>query len=178
MTPRLTNNPWWAALEAIGVVAFLAVVVMATTVLAGDSSYRRVVKQLRTEFQGTEQSLYGAGVLGGLAVSFIRPAGVSSVNFTILRDLNAFRRQNRDFNRIVRSSIDSKWRPLVMSSAPGRGEFTHIYSHPDGTHIKLLIVNLAHAEAVVAELRIDPDKLSAFIDTPQILGVPVGSGRR
>jgi hypothetical protein len=63
-------------------------------------------------------------------------------------------------------------------SAPTVGEWTHIYSHPDGAHIKLLIVNRARTDVVVAELTIDPDKLSAFIDTPQILGIPVGSHQR
>jgi hypothetical protein len=171
MSPLPESNHWWTALAATGVALFLTLVVMTTTVLAGDSSYRRVVKQLRSEFRATEQSLYGAGLLGGLAVSFIRPAGVSSVNFTILRDLNGFSSRDRDFNRIVRSAVESRWRPLVMYSAPGEGEWTHIYSQPDGDHIKLLIVTRDHQQAVVAELRIDPEKLSAFIDTPQILGM-------
>lgn len=178
MTPLYRKNRWWAAFEAISVAVFLTMVVMATTVLAGDSSYRRIVKQLRSEFRATEQSLYGAGVLGGLAVAFIRPAGVSSVNFTILGNLDGFRSHDRDFNRVVRSAVESKWRPLVIYSAPTRGEWTHIYSQPDGTHIRLLIVNRARAEAVVAEVKIDPDKLSAFIENPQILGIPVGSHRR
>ena len=177
MTPLNRKHRWWTAFEATSVAVFLTMVVMATTVLAGDSSYRRIVKELRSEFRATEQSLYGAGVLSGLAVAFIRPAGVSSVNFTILGDL-AFRSEDRDFNRVVRSAVESKWRPLVMYSAPSRREWTHIYSQPDGTHIKLLIVNRAGSEAVVAEVRIDPDKLSAFIDNPQILGIPVGSRRR
>ena len=178
MTPLHEKRRWWTALEAIGAAVCLTMVVMATTVLAGDSSYRRIVRQLRSEFRATEQSLYGAGALGGLAVAFIRPAGVSSVNFTILRDLDPSRSQDQDFSRVVRLAVESKWRPLVVYSAPGRGEWTHIYSHPDGTHIELLIVNRARREAVVAEVRIDPDKLSAFIDNPQILGIPVGSRRR
>jgi len=178
MTPLYTTPRWWTALGAIGVAACLTMVFMATTVVAGDNSYRRIVKQLRSEFHATEQSLYGAGVLGGLAVAFIRPAGVSSVNVTILADLNEVGRENRDFNRIVRSAVEAKWQPLVVYSAPSRGEWTHVYSHPDGAHIELLIVNRARRDAVVAEVRIDPDKLSAFIDSPQILGFSIGSRRR
>ena len=178
MTPLLGNNRWWTAFEAMSVAVFLTIVVMATTVLASDSSYRRVVKQLRSEFRATEQSLFGAGVLSGLAVSVIRPAGVSSVNFTILRDLDGFKREKRDFNRVVRSAVESKWRPLMMYSAPASAEWTHVYSQIDGTHIKLLIVTRAGAQAVVAEVKIDPDRLSAFIDDPQILGIPVGSRER
>jgi hypothetical protein len=65
-----------------------------------------------------------------------------------------------------------------MYSAPASAEWTHVYSQIDGTHIKLLIVTRAGAQAVVAEVKIDPDKLSAFIDNPQILGIPVGSRER
>ena len=136
MTPLLKRSRWWTAFEAIGIAVFLAMVLMATTVLAGDSSYRRIIKQLRSEFHATEQSLYGTGVLGGLAVAFIRPAGVSNVNFTILDDLDAAGERDRDFARIVRSAVEPKWRPLVMYSAPTRGEWTQIYSHPDGRHIE------------------------------------------
>jgi hypothetical protein len=168
-----TNRRWWTALEAAGIAIFMTVVVMATPVIAGDSSYRRIVKQLRSEYRATEQSLYGAGVLGGLAVAVIRPAGISTVNFTILRDLDVVR--ERDFNRVVRGAVESKWRPVVVYSSPAKGEWTHVYSQPDGSHIRLLVVTRAREEAVVAEVRIDPDKLSAFIDNPQILGVRVGS---
>ena len=102
----------------------------------------------------------------------MRPAGVSSVNFTILRDLDIANR-SRDFNRIVKSAVDAKWRPLVLYSAPALGAWTHVYSHPDGSHISLLIVNRDHAQAVVAEVTIDPDRLIAFINDPQILGIPL-----
>ena len=174
MTPRDKNNRWWTSL-AIAVAACLTMVVIAAPTLAGDSSHRRIVSELRSKFRATEQRVYGAGALGGLAVALIRPAGVSRVNFTILRDLDAFRDRDRDFNRVVRSAVESKWRPLVMYSAPARGEWTHIYSHPDGGHVELLIVNRVRLEAVVAEVKIDPDKLSAFIDNPRILGIPIGS---
>jgi len=178
MTRRDRNHrstpTWWTAL-AIAAAALATMVVIATPALARDSSYRRIVSELRSKFRATEQRVYGAGVLGGLAVAFIRPAGVSRVNFTILRDLDAFRDRDRDFNRAVRSAVESKWRPLLIYSAPARGEWTHIYSHPNDGQVELLIVNRARLEAVVAEVKIDPDKLSAFIDDPRILGIPIGS---
>jgi hypothetical protein len=49
-----------------------------------------------------------------------------------------------------------------------------VYAQPDGSHIKLLLVTRARSDAVVIQARIDPDRLSAFIDDPRILGVPVG----
>jgi hypothetical protein len=175
MTSPHEKARWWVAFQVLGLAVFLTIVVMATTVLAGDSSYRRIVKQLRSEFRATEQSLYGGGILGGLAVAFIRPAGVSGVSFTILDNLDQAISPDRDFNRVIRSAVDAKWRPLVMYSAADRREWTHVYSHPDGTHIKLLIVNRSGAGAVVAEVKIDPGRLSAFIDNPKILGIRVGS---
>jgi hypothetical protein len=159
----------------IGATFVLTLVVMATTVVAGDNSYRRIVRDLRFQYGATEDSLYGAGVMSGLAVALIRPAGVSSVSFTILRGLDQFRKSDRDFNQIVRSAVQSDWRPLVMYSSPGEREWTHVYAQPDGSYIKLLVVTRTRSDAVVVQARIDPDRLSAFIDNPRILGVPVGS---
>jgi len=173
MTPHDKNSRWWTTLAIVA--ASITIVVMTTPALARDSSYRTIVRELRSEFRATPQRVYGAGVLGGLAVAFIRPAGVSRINFTILKDLDTVRDRDRDFNRVVRSSVESKWRPLVTRSAPARGEWTHVYSHPDGRHIELLIVNRVRFEAVVVEVKIDPDKLNAFIDNPRILGLSLGS---
>jgi len=159
----------------IGAAFVLTLVVMATTVVAGDNSYRRVVKDLRFQYGATEDGLYGAGVMGGLAVALIRPAGVSNMAFTMLRGLDQFRKSDRDFNQIVRSAVESSWRPLVIYSSPGEREWTHVYAQPDGSHIKLLVIARTRSDAVVVQARIDPDRLSAFIDDPRILGVSVGS---
>ena len=121
--------------------------------------------------------MYGARLLAELAVAVLRPAGVSKAKVTILKDLDVLRNQGGDFNRIVRSAVESKWRPLVVHSSPAQGEWQHIYAQPDGNHIRLLIVVRQRTEAVVAEVRVDPDQLSAFIDNPQILGIPLKSGR-
>ena len=67
--------------------------------------------------------------------------------------------------------------PLIIHFTQAQGEWQHIYAQPDGNHIRLLIVVRQRTEAVVAEVRVDPDQLSAFIDNPQILGIPLKSGR-
>lgn len=158
----------------IGATFIFTVAVMATTVVAGDSSYQRVVKDLRFQYGATEDNFYGAGLMGELAVALIRPAGVSNMSFTVLRGLEQFRKSDRDFNQIVRAAIAPQWRPLVTYSSPGEREWTHVYAQPDGSHIKLLLVTRTRSDAVVVQARINSDKLSAFIDDPRILGVSVG----
>lgn len=158
----------------IGATFIFTIAVMATTVVAGDSSYQRIVRDLRFQYGATEDSFYGAGVMGELAVALIRPAGVSNMTFTVLRGLDQFRKSDQDFNQIVRSAVEQSWRPLVTYSSPGEREWTHVYAQPDGSHIKLLVVSRTRSDAVVVQARINPDRLSAFIDDPRILGVPVG----
>jgi len=159
----------------IGATFIFTIALMATTVVAGDNSYQRVVKDLRFQYGATEDNFYGAGLMGELAVALIRPAGVSNMTFTILRGLDEFRKSDLDFNQIVRSAVEPKWRPLVMYSSAGEREWTHVYAQPDGSHIKVLVVTRTRSDAVVVQARIDPDRLSAFIDDPKILGVPVGN---
>lgn len=165
----------WRSASALSAVALFVVVIGVATVTAGDSSYDRVVSRLQAEFRATPQPMYGAGLLGELTVAILRPAGVSKAKFAILRDLEVRDSPKSDFDRVVRSAVESKWRRLVVRSAPLAGEWTYVYSQPDGKHIRLLIINRDHGDAFVAEVRVDPDKLSAFIDNPQILGIRVAS---
>ncbi len=158
---------------ALCATVFFVVVIGLATVVAGDSSYGRVVSRLRSEYRATEQNLYGARLLGELAVAVMHPAGVSKAKFTILKELDVVKSRGGDFNQIVRSAVEKKWRPLVVQSSPAQGEWHHIYAQPDGDYIKLLIVVRQRAEAFVAEVRVNPDQLSAFIDNPQILGIPL-----
>jgi hypothetical protein len=175
MTPALTSRRWRTAFEITSIAVLLAMGLMATTVLAGDSSYRKVVKQLQATYHANEQPLYGAGMLGGLTVALVRPAGVSMVDFTILRDLQPKTESAADFGALVRGSVEARWKPIVSYSAPKLGEWTQVYTHPDGKHISLLVVTRTRDQAVVAEVRLDPDRLIDFINNPSILGVEVGS---
>lgn len=177
MTPPATPNTLGRHRTGLAIV-LVGMLLFATglgaVVLSAGDSYSRIVRQLRTEYHATPQFFYGAGPLSALAVAMIRPAGVSSLKFTVLKDLTAATGPAGDFNQIVRSALDPEWRSLVVQASQSRGEWTHVYSQPDGRHLKLLIVNRTGAEAFVVEVRIDPDKLSAFIDNPQILGIRVG----
>jgi len=174
----MTREDWrglWRITLALSAVALFVVVVGVATVTAGDSSYGRIVDQLQSEYRATPQPMYGAGLLGELTVAVLRPAGVSKVKFTILKDLDARDRPNRDFDRVVQTAVESKWHRLVVRLAPLERQWTYVYAQPDGKQVRLLIVNRDHGDAFVAEVRVDPDKLSAFIDNPEILGIRIAS---
>jgi hypothetical protein len=56
------------------------------------------------------------------------------------------------------------WRPLVKSFSRRRGEYDYIYAQTSGKDLKLLVVSVEPDEAVVLEVKLDPFKLSDFIN--------------
>ncbi|MGZ4890329.1 MAG: hypothetical protein ACXWBH_14200, partial [Candidatus Angelobacter sp.] len=61
-------------------------------------------------------------------------------------------------------AMDSGWQPLVQSWDRHTGERTYIYAQDLGKDMKLLVVNLESNEAVVLQVRVDPQKLNDFIE--------------
>ena len=102
---------------------------------------------------------------------FVTFAGVSDVKVTMLSDLSRNGRHAVEFSQLVRSSVAAEWRPLVRFSSIRDRQWTQVFSQPDGNRIRLLVVNRSSADAFVAELRIDPDKLGAFIASQQASGI-------
>lgn len=156
--------------------AALLITLTVTPAFGGDKSLSSVVKFLRSNYRAQKQSLYGGGFLARIAVKVIRPAGVKGLRFTILRELRVPESAAPQFSEFLDRSVNPKWRPMVRQFSRG-GEWTWIYAQPDGKDIKLLIISRQRRDAVVAEARIDPAKLNAFIDNPRILGIPVGDRR-
>lgn len=58
----------------------------------------------------------------------------------------------------------SGWQPLVKSLSRRSGEHNYIYAQGSGNNLRLLVVSVEPDEAVVLQVKIDPAKLSDFIN--------------
>jgi len=65
---------------------------------------------------------------------------------------------------VVQSAGEHGWQSIVKSYTRRSNEHTYIYARPEGKDTKLLIVSVEPNEAVVIQVKINPDKLSRFID--------------
>jgi hypothetical protein len=101
----------------------------------------------------------------GLVVKVGHPAGVKSMKCALFEDqhLDETAADYR-LDDIVREAGKSGWQPVVRSYSHRNGEHTYIYSKMDGKDLKLLLVSVEPSEAVVMQMKLNPDRLVQFLD--------------
>jgi hypothetical protein len=125
--------------------------------------FGRIVQHIETNYHVHRQHRWVMG-LAGFTVKFWHFAGVKSLKGAIFenqRFVNAA--SDTRFDEVVRAAMDSGWQPMVQSWDRHSGERTYIYAQDLGKDLKLLVVNLEQNEAVVLQVKVDPKKLSDFI---------------
>ena len=65
---------------------------------------------------------------------------------------------------LVERASASGWQPLVKNVSRRSGEHTYIYAQTQGKDLRVLLVSVEREEAVVVLLKLDPVKLSDFIN--------------
>ena len=71
------------------------------------------------------------------------------------------------------------WKPFLrVSSRAGNGEQTIIYVKPDGKDLEMMTVVFEPGEAVVIEVKLNPDGVSKFLNDPKVMGVSLAGNIR
>jgi len=159
--------------------------------LANDD-FGKIVHHIEANYHVHRQHRWVMG-LAGFTVKFWHIAGVKSFKGAIFENqpfVNAA--SDTRFDEVVRAAMDSGWQPLVQSWDRHSGERTYIYaqdvSSKKGRDLKLLVVSLESNEAVVIQVKVNPEKLDEFIEetsaghhrnrtTPREETAPQGEGR-
>jgi hypothetical protein len=152
--------------------SFACGLIVATLVAPSQSAFAkddfgRIVHHIEANYHVHRQHRWVMG-LAGFTVKFWHIAGVKSLKGAIFENqpfVNAA--SDTRFDEIVRAAMDSGWQPVVQSWDRRSGERTYVYaqdvSSKKGRDLKLLVVNLESNEAVVLQVKVDPQKLNAFI---------------
>jgi hypothetical protein len=140
---------------------------------AGDAEFDAITKYLKQQFNAKRISIPFLG-LANFFVKIVRPAGVKSFKVAIFEDLSFTPGQpNSQLGLVMRNALSPEWQPLVRIRSR-EGEQTHVYAKEDGKNIKLMVVTIDRTDAVVARVKISPQRLSEFISNPKILGISIG----
>jgi len=126
--------------------------------------FGKIVHHIETQYHVHRQHRWVMG-LAGFTVKFWHFAGVKSFKGAIFENqpfVNAA--SDARFDEVVRAAMDSGWQPLVQSWDRHKGERTYIYAQGLGKDMKVLVVNLESNEAVVLQVKVDPKKLSDFVE--------------
>jgi hypothetical protein len=101
----------------------------------------------------------------GLTVKVSQVGGVKTMKMAIFED-QQLRGSGSDneFDEVMRKALRSGWSPVVHTWSRRSGEHTYIYARSDGRDLKVLLATVEPNEAVVMQLKVDPEKLEAFIN--------------
>ncbi|MGA9773769.1 MAG: hypothetical protein WBV94_32360 [Blastocatellia bacterium] len=141
---------------------------------AGDKSFSTVVKHIKSNYNGKQQSFFGMMMFARMAVKMIKPAGVKNFKVVLIRELDYTRgpRPGRsEFHSFIRSKIEPVWMPLVQFSSPRQKQWTYVYALQEKEDVKILVVTMQQAEAVVVQAKISPEKLIEFMNDPKMMGI-------
>jgi hypothetical protein len=162
--------------------SILVVLVTLTPVVsfAGDESFSKVVKHIKSSYRAKQQGFFGAMMLARFAVKIIKPAGVKNFKVVLLRDLDyseAPSPRNGQFHEFIQSKIDPRWTPLVQYSSPRENQWTYVFTTREKADVKLLVVTLQRKDAVVLQTKFSPEKLVEFMNNPQIMGISLNDNK-
>jgi hypothetical protein len=142
----------------------------ATLLLAGSQpasakdDFGKIVQHIETNYHVHRQYRWAMG-LAGFTVKFWHIGGVKNFKGAIFEN-QQFVNTSLDtrFDEVVREAMESGWQPVVQTYDRRGGEHTYIYAQDLGKDMKVLVVNLEPTEAVVLQVKVDPKKLSDFVN--------------
>jgi hypothetical protein len=125
--------------------------------------FGQIVKHIEVTYHVHRQHRFVMG-MAGFVVKFWHVAGVKNFKGAIFEN-QPFVNTAGDtrFNEIMRAAMDSGWQPMVQEWDRHSGERTYIYAQDLGKDLKVLVVSLESDEAVVIQVKVDPNKLDEFI---------------
>lgn len=132
---------------------------------AGDKEFGLLVHYVESHYHAHRSYRFLLG-FASLAVNVARPYGVKGMKLALWENQNfsSNSKIDSDFPAVVRAGLADGWQPMVRVWSRRDGERTVIFAKPDGKNMKLLVATVESDEAVVLQMKIDPDKLSECID--------------
>ncbi|HKP85902.1 MAG TPA: hypothetical protein VJZ26_07395 [Blastocatellia bacterium] len=156
------------------ILIFVLLSLAGNAALAGDKSFSQVVKHIKSSYNAKQQGFFGMMMIARLAVKVVKPAGVKNFKVALLRDVDYSRGPRpgqSEFHSFIRGKIDPAWEPLVQFSSPRERQWTYVYALSEKEDIKVLVVTMQQAEAVVVQAKFSPAKLVEFMNDPRIMGI-------
>ena len=152
----------WNKSTSAGIV-LLAVLAVSAPVQARDKEFGLLVRHVESYYHAKRSHRFLLG-FAGLVVRVWRPEGVRGFRIALFEDQDfSAARSDHDFPAVVGAGLRDGWQPLVRVYSRREGEHTVIFAKGMGNDLKLLIATVEPREAVVMEMRLNPDKLSDSI---------------
>lgn len=141
--------------------------------------FKDIVNHLETKYRAKKVRIPLLG-LANFAVKIVRPAGVKGFKLAVFENQDfTLRDGDEPFEVVMRTAYDNEWQPLVrVTSKRGGHSRVLIYSRNAGKDVQFALLVLEAREAVVIEVKFNPDAAVRFLENPKIMGISIGKSIR
>lgn len=141
----------------------LAVALLApSAVQASPRDFDRVVDKVAERYH--KRPGWGCGLLSFLGRCFT-PSGVHGLRMAYIEDAPEVPAESLD--GLLEGIVGSGFRPFVKVGSRRDHGCVHIYTQELGRDVELLLVSLEPKEAVVVQMRLEPEAFRAWLDDPE-----------
>jgi hypothetical protein len=135
---------------------------------AVDRDFKDIVSAIADEFRTQPTRIPLFGLVNGF-MFMARPAGARHIDIAVFENLDHNLRRGRDLSQVVRDAVGRGWTPFIqVRSRRGHGEeVVFVYMRPEGKNCRLLVTSIEPDEATVVQLKLNPEALRRWVDTPR-----------
>jgi hypothetical protein len=131
---------------------------------ARDREFDMIVHHIESYYHAQHAHGFILG-FASLAVNIVRPEGVRNFKMAIFENQDFSSTQNDlGFERVFRAGLSQGWQPLAQVQSRRNGERTYLFARDLGKDFKLLIATIERNEAVVMQVKLDPEKLDRCVN--------------
>jgi hypothetical protein len=148
--------------------AAAAAALLSPAVLAVDREFKEIVRAIGDEFRARPKRLPFVGGFVNFVTFFARPAGAKHIDFAIFENLDTRGRTGEEVRDLVQRAVGRGWRPFVQvySRRHGHQETVLVYMRPEGRDCRLLVTTVERHEAVVVQLKLNPEGVQRWVHYP------------
>ena len=156
----------FASCAIASVLALCCTTAAAPKACAGDKEFGLLVHYVESHYHRHRSHRFLLGFACAVANVAARPEGVRGLKLALWEngDWTATTDTDTDFPAVVRAGLQEGWQPTVRVWSRRTGERTVVFAKPEGAEMKLLVATAEGGEAVVVQMKINPDRLSRCID--------------
>ncbi|MCG3159271.1 MAG: hypothetical protein JMDDDDMK_00257 [Acidobacteria bacterium] len=175
----MTRSVRFARQAALFAIMIALLIAPAFSAQAKGKGFKDVVKHIEKNYRAKKTRIPMLG-LANFAVKLIRPAGVKGFKLAVFEDQDFSAREGSvSFDTVMREAYDKNWQPLVqINSKRDSNSRTFIYAKSSGKDVQFALVALEEREAVVLEVKFNPDAAARFLENPKIMGISLGNSIR
>jgi len=133
--------------------------------------FGKIVHQIETNYHVHRNHRFVMGFAGFVVKCSSPFTGLKGFKAALFED-QPLLAPNPDSNldEVIQSAGDHGWQSIVKSYSRHSDEHAYIYARQEGKELKLLVISVEPGEAVVIQVKINPEKLAKFIDKYEVGG--------